>query len=386
MHFSKEIGESLTYQFAQAAGEMKRQGREIISLGLGEPDFKTPDYVVDATVEALHNGFTHYSPSQGLPELRNKIAEFSTNHYGVQYDASQIIILPGIKAAVYDSLAAILEPFDEVINITPYYVSYVPMIKLAEPTAEIINVPVTRNFTLDMEKLKAAFNKNTKVILVNSPNNPTGMMFSKAEVEEIIKLALENDTYIIADEVYETLSYEDNTFFSFGSYPEIKNRLILCNGFSKSYAMTGWRLGYAIGPNEIIRKMNKMQQHINTNTCTFIQKGAVSIFEHKPDHLKPYVEELKRRVDNFDKAVNGMKCLKGIRPKAGFFYFMDISETHMDSNSFCVKLLRDTGIATTPGLAFGHDWDDHVRVSLAVPMATLDRAIKLMSEFVKNNF
>lgn len=386
MHFSKEIGESLTYKFAQAAGEMKTQGREIISLGLGEPDFSTPDYVVEATIEAMKGGYTHYSATQGLPELRKKIAERATADYGVNYEASEVIVLPGIKPAVYDALAAILEPFDEVINITPYYVSYPSMIKLAEPTTEIVNVALNRDFTLNAAALKKAFNRNTKAILVNSPHNPTGMMFSKEEVEMIIELCLDNDTYLIADEVYEKLTYSGNVFTSFAKYPEIKEKLIFTNGYSKSHAMTGWRLGYAVGPKTVIARMNKIQQHVNTNTCTFIQKGACAIYEHEPEHLISYVKELEMRVAFFDEAVRRIKLFKGTKPKAGFFYFVDISATGMDSNSFCVKLLQETGIATTPGLAFGYEWDDHVRFSLAVPMSTLERAVKLMKEFAERNF
>lgn len=386
MHFSKEIGESLTYKFAQAAGEMKAQGREIISLGLGEPDFTTPDYVVEATIAAMKNGYTHYSATQGLPELRKKIAERATADYGVDYEASEVIVLPGIKPAVYDALAAILEPFDEVVNITPCYVSYPAMIKLAEPTAEIIHVPLNKDYTLPVDALKAAFSKHTKAILVNSPHNPTGMIFSEDEVEMILNLCLENDTYLIADEVYEKLTYSGNTFTSFAKYREIKDKLIFTNGYSKSHAMTGWRLGYAVGPKPIIAKMNKIQQHVNTNTCTFIQKGACSIYDHEAEHLLSYVKELEERVMYFDKAVQEIKIFKGTKPKAGFFYFVDISSTGMDSNSFCAKLLQETGIATTPGIAFGYDWDDHVRFSLAVPMATLERAVGLMKEFADKFF
>lgn len=376
----------MTYKFAQAAGEMKAQGREIISLGLGEPDFTTPDYVVEATIAAMKDGYTHYSATQGLPELRKKIAERATADYGVDYEASEVIVLPGIKPAVYDALAAVLEPFDEVINITPCYVSYPAMIKLAEPTAEIIHVPLNKDYTLNVDALKAAFNKHTKAILVNSPHNPTGMMFSEDEVEMIISLCLENDAYLIADEVYEKLTYSGNIFTSFAKYRGIKNKLIFTNGYSKSHAMTGWRLGYAVGPKPIIAKMNKIQQHVNTNTCTFIQKGACSIYDHEAEHLVSYVKELEERAIYFDKAVQEIKIFKGTKPKAGFFYFVDISSTGMDSNSFCAKLLLETGIATTPGIAFGYDWDDHVRFSLAVPMATLKRAVGLMKEFADKFF
>lgn len=227
MIFAKEVGESLTYKFAQAANEMKAQGKEIISLGLGEPDFKTPDYVLDATVKAMNGGFTHYSATQGLPELRKLIADSCNKAYGSDYTVNDVIVTPGIKAAVYFALAAVLEPDDEVILISPYYVSYPAMVKLAEPTAKIVNVTLREDFTLDMEMLKAAFNKRTKAILVNSPNNPTGTVLSKEEVELIIALAEENDAYIISDEVYEKLIYSGYTHTSFGLYGNIKNRLVI---------------------------------------------------------------------------------------------------------------------------------------------------------------
>lgn len=381
MHFDKLVGESLTYKFAQAAGEMRAQGREIISLGLGEPDFRTPDYVVNATIEALNNGFTHYSATQGWPALRNYIAEDCNNNYGSSYTSNDVIVTPGIKSAVYFALAAILEPGDEIILISPYYVSYPAMVKLAEPTAKIVNVMLNRDFTLDIDALKGAFNKNTKAILVNTPNNPTGMVLSKEEVEMIVELAKKNDAFVISDEVYEKLVYSGREHTSFGLYRQIEDKLVICNGYSKSHAMTGWRLGYAIGTHDIIARMNKLQQHINTNTCTFVQVGACSIYEHEPDHIAPYVKELKNRIDYFENELNKLDYMSCVPPKAGFFCFADISSTGTDSNSFCADLLKKTGIASTPGLAFGPEWDRFVRFSIAVPMATLERAAGLLGNY-----
>lgn len=381
MHFEKEVGESLTYKFAQAAGEMRAQGKEIISLGLGEPDFKTPDYVTEATIKAMRDGFTHYSATQGWPELRKLIAEDCNRNYGSDYTANDIIVTPGIKSAVYFSLAAILEPEDEIILISPYYVSYPAMVKLAEPSARIVNITLTKDFTLDAEKLKAAFSKNTKAILINTPNNPTGMVLSKDEVELVVRLAKENDAYIISDEVYEKLVYSNHLHTSFGLYQEIRDHLIICNGYSKSHAMTGWRLGYAVGAHDVIAKMNKLQQHINTNTCTFIQVGACSIYKNEPVHIKPYVNELEKRISFFDAELNRLPYIKGVKPKAGFFYFIDISAAGVDSNTFCADLLKKTGIASTPGIAFGPEWDDHVRFSIAVPMSTLERAVELLKGY-----
>lgn len=381
MHFEKEVGESLTYKFAQAAGEMKAQGKEIISLGLGEPDFKTPAYVVDATIKAMQDGFTHYSATQGWPELRKLIAADCNAAFGSAYDMNNVIVTPGIKSAVYFALAALLEPQDEVILISPYYVSYPAMVKLAVPTAKIVNVTLNKDFTLNIEELRAAFNKKTKAILVNTPNNPTGMVLSQDEVEEIAALAREYDAYIVSDEVYEKLVYSGGRHISFGLYQDISDRLIICNGYSKSHAMTGWRLGYAIGAREIIAKMNKLQQHINTNTCTFVQVGACSIYKNEAAHLKPYVAELEKRIDYFDTELSKLPYFKTVRPKAGFFYFVDISAAGVDSNTFCADLLKKTGIASTPGIAFGPEWDAYVRFSIAVPMSTLERAVGLLKDY-----
>ena len=381
MRFEKEVGESLTYKFAQAAGEMRAQGREIISLGLGEPDFKTPDYVLEATMDAMRNGFTHYSATQGWPELRKLIAEDCNRAYGSGYTMNDVIVTPGIKSAVYFSLAALLEPEDEIILISPYYVSYPAMVKLAEPTAKIVNVTLAKDFTLDADKLKAAFNRRTKAILSNTPNNPTGMLLSREEVELVARLAVENDAYIVSDEVYEKLVYSAYKHTSFGLYEQIRDRLIICNGYSKSHAMTGWRLGYAIGAHDVIARMNKLQQHINTNTCTFVQVGACSIYKNEPTHIAPYVQELEKRIAYFDTELNKLDYITAVRPKAGFFYFVDISATGTDSNSFCADLLKKTGIASTPGVAFGPEWDSYVRFSIAVPMQTLERAVGLLKDY-----
>ena len=240
---------------------------------------------------------------------------------------------------------------------------------------------VNKDYTLDGGKLRNAFSDKTKAILVNSPNNPTGLVLSEEEVRMIADLAKEFDAYVISDEVYEKLVYSGQKHTSFGIHQDIKDRLVICNGYSKSHAMTGWRLGYAIGPQRVIAKMNKLQQHINTNTCTFIQVGACSLYKNEPVHLPPYVCELQKRMDYFDEELNKLDYISGTKPKAGFFYFADISKTGADSNSFCADLLKSTGIATTPGVAFGPEWDSYVRFSLAVPMSTLERAIGLLKDY-----
>lgn len=382
--FGKEVGESLTYKFAQAANEMKAQGKEIISLGLGEPDFNTPDYVVKATIAAMNDGFTHYSATQGLPQLREHIAESTNKECGSTYTAANIIITPGVKPAVYFALCSLLEPGDEVVMISPYYVSYPAMVKLAEPQAIIKTVSLSKDFHMSLDSLKAAVTSKTKCILLNNPHNPTGMVLIKEEMDAIVDLAESNGIYIVADEVYDKLVYSGKEYISFGKYDRIWDKLILCNGFSKSYAMTGWRLGYAIAPNDIAKRMNKLQQHINTNTCTFIQKGACSIYENAPTHLLGYIAELEDRIGYFHNEISQCAGLSGVMPSAGFFYFVNISKTGMDSNSFCADLLRKTGIASTPGVAFGPEWNDHVRFSFATKKEVLIHSAELLHSFCAN--
>ena len=385
MIFSKEIGESLTYKFSQKAGEMKRQGKKIISLGLGEPDFTTPQYVTDATVDALNNGYTHYSMSQGLPELREHIANMFNNQYEAPYSANNVMIAPGVKHALYLALCAVLNPGDEIINISPSYVSYIPQIKIAEPQANIVDVCLEKEtFSLDIQKLKKSISDKTKVILINFPHNPTGKVLSLNEVNDIVNIAVENDIYLISDEVYRDMIYGVYEKISVAKYYKDFKKIMIVDGFSKSYAMTGWRIGYAVADNDLIKKMNLINQHINTNTCTFIQKGACSIFENENQHIDEYNDKLKERADIFHNLLSDIDVFYGVKPQGGFFYFVDISKSGMNSNDFCAALIEETGIAATPGIAFGKDWDTHIRFSLAVDKEILIHAGNLLKEFIQS--
>lgn len=385
MVFSKEISEAPTYKFANTARELIKQGKKILSFGLGEPDFKTPDYIFNATIEAMKNGFTHYSESQGLLELRSLISERVNKENSSDYDASNVIVTPGVKAALYLALASIVEPYDEIINITPYYVSYLPLIKISEPTVIVKDVALNKSdFTLDIEKIKAAVTPKTKAILINSPHSPTGMIILKSQMDELADIAVKNNIYIIADEIYDKFVLKGYTSTSLAAYPQLKDLAIIANGFSKTYAMAGWRLGYALAPKDIIFKMNKLQLHINTNTCTFIQKGACAAFSCEPVHLDEYLIKLEQRVEVFDNFIKNSGILKGTKPKGGFCYFVDISGCRMKSNDFCSELIMKTGIATTPGIAFGKDWDDYVKFSLNVDIKQIEEALTLLEKFIKD--
>lgn len=382
MKFSKEIKESLSLKFAQIARELQAQGENIISMTIGEPNFKTPRYVLEATIKAINDGYTKYSNSQGLIELRKLINKDINNQYQTNYKPENIIITPGVKSGLHLALSSILEPQDEVIIMSPYYLSYPALIKIAEPNSKIIDVPFLKNGHVNQELLLNKFNENTKCIIVNSPSNPTGKILTHDEVSLIIKLARRYKSFIVSDEVYDKLIFEGKTFHSFLGQ-NADDIVIYTNGYSKSYSMTGYRIGYVIAQDPIIKKMLLLQQNINTNTTTFVQKGACSIYLNPLVHLKPYLKGLKKRIDKFSKFLDESNLFSGLKPEAGFFYFVDISKTNLTSEELTMKLIKEAKIVVTPGIGFGVQYDDHVRFSLAIDDESLDLAIKSLKEFEK---
>ncbi len=384
MEFRKEIGESLTLKFAEAANQRKNAGKDILSLGLGEPDFPVPQELIDATIDVLKKGKSGYSSPMGIQGLREKLAEKLKQENGIPAKANNILITPGAKQALQMGLFALLEPGDEVIVINPSFVSFIPQIYIAEPRAEvkIVNVKKT-DFSLPIEEIEAQITDKTKAILLNSPNNPAGFISSQPELERLFALAEKHDFYIFSDEIYEKLMFPGTPFYSIGALEsEEVNRVFTINGYSKSHAITGWRLGYLCFPKQFAGKLLKLQQHINTNTCTFIQQAVLNAFDMDMSFLEEYNNTLKQRADKVENAVKQCPKLSMVRPDAGFFAFINISKTGMDSNTFCSKLIEETGVATTPGLAFGEDWDDHFRLSYAVSDDVLDEGLKRMIEFV----
>jgi aspartate aminotransferase len=383
MQVCSELSESLTLKFAQTARQLKEQGRKIISLGLGEPDFNTPDYIIDATNQAMRNGFTGYSDSMGLPDLRERISYKLKSENACNYEPNQIIVTPGAKQAIFLALAALLQPGDEVINFTPYYVSYVPIAKIAEPNCIIHHIKLNKDdFSIDFEQLEKAISHKTKVLLLNTPNNPSGKIFTKEELRKISELSCKYNFYVIADEIYEKLCFGDEEHISIASFDNMLERVFTINGFSKAYAMTGWRIGYIASPKAFVSTINKLQQHINTNTCTFVQKGALAALNGQDLHIQEYNIKLKSRFELLRSFIDNQNIISCRIPKAGFFAFADISKVNMNSNEFCSVLLDRTGIAITPGIACGKDWDDHIRISLAADEMILDEALRTINDFI----
>lgn len=386
MIFRPEIGESLTLKFAEAVGERKKRGEEVLSLGLGEPDFQPPKALFNALVKASQNISSHkYSASAGIFPLREKIASELKVHNVINCSAQNIIITPGTKQAIIIALMALLEPDDEVIIIQPSYVSYIPQVYLAEPNAVIKLVNLEKNtYELDWNEFENALNEKTKVVLINSPHNPTGKMMSESDLRKLFQITEKYGTYILSDEIYDKLIFGETEHFSIGSLEKEPTRVVTLNGFGKSLAVTGWRIGYSCIPSIMMGKVIKLMQHINTNTSTLIQATFNEAWPLPYEHLDKYTGKLLERTNLYLDFLSRNPEISGSKPQGSFFAFINISGLNVDSITFTSKLVDLTGVAVTPGIAFGKEWDDHFRISLAVKDNILADAFTRISNFIKN--
>lgn len=385
MIFRKEIGESLTLKFGEAVAERRRRNLPVVSLGLGEPDFETPIEIIDSTVEALRKGNSRYSSPLGLLSLREKIAVKLNEENGIHCSAENLIITAGAKQAFQLISMALLEPGDEVIIVNPSFVSFIPQLCISETRCKIVEVNVSKDdFSLPIHEISEKVTSKTKLLVINTPNNPAGYMLKESELIDLYAIAENRDFHIVSDEVYEKILFGNRSHFSIGSQEDHVKRVITINGFSKSHAMTGWRLGYACFPIELKSKLLKLQQHMNTNTCTFIQEGLNNAFLNCNDHHESYNRKLAGRLKIYNEMVSNLRGVSGVIPEGGFFAFLNISGLGIDSNSFCGRLIKETGVATTPGIAFGKAWDDHVRISFATDDDELSRGLGLMKDFIQN--
>ncbi len=379
-----DFSNSLTLKVSEAIGKRIRENKELISFGLGESPYPTPIEIKDATIKALQSGYTKYSHKQGLVELRELITKKLAEENDFQCDIQNIVITTGAKQAIYLSLLVLVEPEDEVIVITPGYPSYIPQLKLVEPSVIIRSVDLKKDdFSLDIEEIKKKITPKTKLLILNTPHNPTGKMFSREQLLQLAELALENDFYILSDEIYEKLVYTDQVHFSLASIKGLAERLILINGFSKSYSMTGWRIGYLVAPLPLAQQIAEMQHHINTNVCTFVQKGSCAAFSLTTDYLSSFRSLIRKNAAELQKMVSQNKSLKLVQPQGSQFCFLNISELGLRSDEFCTKLVEKKGVAATPGIIFGDNWDDHIRISLGVDEVEFAKGVRYLEEFVR---
>jgi len=368
------IPPSATIAVNDKAKALKAAGRDVISLAGGDPDFDTPPNVVQAAIQALESGDTHYPPSRGTVAMRKAVAAKMERDYGLKVDpATQVLVSPGAKFLLYAALRALVNPGDEVIVFEPYWVSYVPMVIMAGATPVTVSLDAASGFAIT-EDVARYITPKTKVMMVNSPNNPSGHVLSAAEAETVRKLVLENDLYLISDEIYEKLIFEGE-HINLASLPDMAERTLTINGHSKAYAMTGWRLGWAAGPADVIGLMAKLQSQTVTSAASFTMAAGAEALNGPQDAVEEMRLAYKARRDFMVDALNAIPGVECDPPSGAFYLFVRFPGLSDDSMEIANILLEEADIAATPGIAFGQAGEGHVRFSIATAMSELERAV-----------
>ena len=365
------------------------QSKDVVSLGIGEPDFDTPWHISRAAMMCLENGGTHYTSNLGTPELRQAICRYLSRRFGSSFDwQREVLVTVGVSEAIDLAIRAICAPGDEVLYHEPCFVSYAPMIRLAHAVPVAVETRVEDAFRLTVEALERKVTPKTRAILLNFPCNPTGATLSREDMLEILSFAERHDLLILADEVYSELNYEamakgeaEGRLVSFSSFPEYRDRVILLNGFSKSWAMTGYRLGYACGPDDVINAMMKIHQYGIMSAPTLSQAAGVEAMDNGDNDVARMRREYRRRRDYLVPALNAMG-LATLQPKGAFYLFTDIRSTGLDDNAFAMRLLKEFGVAVVPGSAFGGSGAGFVRLSYATSMERIRMAVGRMQRML----
>ena len=385
------IAPSATLAVNNKANELRAQGIDIVNFGVGEPDFQTPANVAAKGIEAIQKGFTKYTPSAGIPELRKAIVAKLKRENGLDYAVGQTMACVGAKQAIFLALQVLTGPGDEVMIPGPYWVSYTEMAKLCDATPVFVETTQDEDFKLTPERLLAAVTPRSKAILLNYPHNPTGCSYTRDELKAIADICLAKDIFIISDEVYEHLIYDGGTHTSVASLsPEIYNITVTTNGVSKAYAMTGWRLGYAAGPQDIIAAMIRIQEHMNTNTSSITQYAAVEALNGQQDSVAAMAQEFRKRRDYMYERLSAMPGVKIRKPPGAFYMFPDVSglfgktirgKKITNDMDLVESILSEGHVAVVPGSGFGSP--NNIRLSYATSMERITTGMDRMEALLK---
>jgi aspartate aminotransferase len=378
-----EIEPSVTLAISAMAKAMQLDGKDICSFSAGEPDFDTPDHIKAAAKQALDLGKTRYGAAAGEPQLRQAIATKLRRDNGLNYIAANILVTNGGKHSLYNLMVTLIDPGDEVIIPAPFWLSYPEMVKLVDGIPVIVNTDSSTDYKITPEALNAAITPKTKLFILNSPSNPSGVVYTRAELQALAKVVVDRDIMVVSDEIYEKIIYDGVEQVSIGSLGEdIFQRTIISNGFAKAYAMTGWRVGYLAAPLALIQAASTLQGHSTSNVCTFAQYGAVAALEGSQDCVETMRHAFATRrqvILERLQAIPGLSCAK---PEGAFYVFVNIASTQLKSLDFCQQLLEQQQVATIPGLPFGAD--DHIRISYATDLNTIDRGMDRLDKFIRS--
>lgn len=379
-----EIAPSITLAVTSQAAKMKKDGIDVCSFGAGEPDYDTPQFIKEAAVQALAEGKTKYTASAGLLELRQAICDKLLKDNGLSYTPDLISVNDGAKHSCYNAILATCGPGDEVIIPTPYWTSYPDMVRLAGATPIIVTTKQENGWKLTPEEFEEAMSPSTKMIIINSPSNPSGVVYTKEELTALGEVALSEDILILSDEIYEKLLYDDVTHTSIASISEeLKQLTIVINGFSKAYSMTGWRIGYTATANKkIAEAIDTIQSHTTSAPATFCQYGALAALQGDQQVVEDMREDFNLRRQYMLKRLNEIPNVSTVEPKGAFYFLVNISKTGLKSMNFAEKLLSRHHVAVVPGIAFGAD--DTVRFSYACGMDVIKKGLDRFSEFCQS--
>jgi aspartate aminotransferase len=377
-----QLSPSLTLSIDSKAKAMKAEGIDVCGFGAGEPDFDTPEHIKQAAIAALEGGFTKYTPSAGLPELRQAISEKLEADNQMSYRPSQVVVSSGAKHSCYNAILATCQPGDEVLIPSPYWVSYPDMVRLAGAEPVIVQTSERNGWKMRASDFENAMTPRTKMVILNSPGNPTGSVYTREELEGIVEVAAEEDIYILSDEIYEKLVYDDTKHVSIGSISkEAYDLTITVNGFSKAYAMTGWRLGYLAAPEAVAKAVDNIQSHSTSHPCSFAQKGALAALKGDQQALADMRDEFAMRRDYMFDRISKIPNITAVKPQGAFYVLVNVSQLGLSSQNFADRLLSKANVAVVPGAAFGDDRT--VRLSYATSIDIIKKGLDRFQDFCR---
>lgn len=389
---AKAVKPSSTLAITAKAKELKAKGIDVVGFGAGEPDFNTPENINQAAIQAIQEGFTKYTVASGMPELKEAVCKKFKTFNHISYEPNQIVISNGGKHSLTNIFEAIINPGDEVIIPAPYWLSYPEIVRLADGVPVYIRGSKANSYKVTAKQIADACNEKTKALILNSPSNPSGMIYTREELEEIAKVIVEKDIYVVADEMYEYLVYGENEFVSIASLnEEIYKRTITCSGVAKSYAMTGWRIGYTGSSAEIAKLMGSVQSHQTSNPNSIAQKATIEALNGPQDTVTKMVEEFDRRRKEMYELISEIPHISALEPQGAFYMFVDVSELlNMSYKGEKIKdvsrlasiLIEDYNVAVIPCADFG--FDDHIRLSYAISMEAIKKGIERIKQFVSD--
>ena len=372
---------SLTLSIDSKAKAMKAEGLDVCSFGAGEPDFDTPAHIKAAAQAAIEMGFTKYTPSSGTPELRQAIADKFKADNGLDYKPSQVIVSNGAKHSCYNAILATCQPGDEVLIPAPYWLSYPEMVRLAGASPVFVQTKEANGWKMTAEEFQDAMTPRTKLVIINSPGNPTGAVYTRAELQAIVDVCADEEILILSDEIYEKLTYDGAEHVSVASLPGAADLTITINGFSKAYSMTGWRLGYLGAPEPIAKAIDAIQSHSTSNPCSFAQKGALAALKGDQQPVADMRDEFDMRRNYMVNRLAAIAGISVVKPQGAFYVLVNIGKLGLSSSNFADRLLSKHQVAVVPGVAFGNDGT--VRLSYATSLDVIKKGLDRFEEFCK---